>query len=79
MLPCNFSGHCLLGDAMYVQTRPLLLSPHLQAGNVLLIGEIWDALINPVIGTLSDQLTTRFGRRRVRRIRGSSRFLVLDS
>lgn len=35
-----------------------------QAGAVLLIGKIWDAVNDPVIGTLTDRTRTRWGRRR---------------
>lgn len=34
------------------------------AGTALLIGKIWDAVIDPVIGYLSDHTRTRMGRRR---------------
>jgi GPH family glycoside/pentoside/hexuronide:cation symporter len=34
------------------------------AGLIILIGNIWDALIDPFIGRLSDRTRTRFGRRR---------------
>lgn len=35
------------------------------AGSMLLIGKIWDALIDPFIGSLSDRARSRHGRRRV--------------
>lgn len=38
----------------------------LQTGNILLIGQIWDAISNPIIGKLTDSINTRWGRRRVR-------------
>lgn len=34
------------------------------AGTALMIGRIWDAVIDPIIGTLSDRTQTRWGRRR---------------
>eukprot|EP01122_Echinamoeba_exundans_P014115 TRINITY_DN6333_c0_g1_i1.p1 TRINITY_DN6333_c0_g1~~TRINITY_DN6333_c0_g1_i1.p1 ORF type:complete len:522 (-),score=77.27 TRINITY_DN6333_c0_g1_i1:23-1588(-) len=33
-------------------------------GNILLIGQIWDAISNPIIGKLTDSINTRWGRRR---------------
>ena len=38
------------------------LSP-LAAGTVLLIGKIWDAVNDPIVGVLSDRTRTRWGRR----------------
>ncbi|NEZ56991.1 MFS transporter, partial [Adonisia turfae] len=35
----------------------------LKAGTVLLIGKIWDAVNDPVVGILSDRTRTRWGRR----------------
>lgn len=34
------------------------------AGAILLIGRIWDSINDPLIGTISDRLDTRWGRRR---------------
>lgn len=34
------------------------------AGTVLLVGRIWDSINDPLIGTLSDRVNTRWGRRR---------------
>jgi GPH family glycoside/pentoside/hexuronide:cation symporter len=34
------------------------------AGTALLVGKLWDAVIDPVIGYLSDRTRTRMGRRR---------------
>ena len=34
------------------------------AGTALLVGKLWDAIIDPVIGYLSDRTRTRMGRRR---------------
>lgn len=38
--------------------------PPALAGTLLLLAKIWDALIDPVIGHVSDRTTTRWGRRR---------------
>ncbi|MDR2035687.1 MAG: MFS transporter, partial [Coriobacteriales bacterium] len=35
------------------------------AANVFLIGKIWDALIDPAMGMISDNTRSRFGRRRI--------------
>lgn len=34
------------------------------AGTVVAVGRVWDAINDPLVGTLSDRLETRFGRRR---------------
>jgi GPH family glycoside/pentoside/hexuronide:cation symporter len=34
------------------------------AGTVVLVGKIWDSVNDPLVGTLSDRLQTRWGRRR---------------
>ncbi len=34
------------------------------AGTVVLVGKIWDSINDPLVGTLSDRLQTRWGRRR---------------
>ena len=38
--------------------------PPAQAGTLLLISTIWDAAIDPTIGTISDRTNSRWGRRR---------------
>ena len=48
---------------LYFLTDVLLISPAL-AGTVFLISRMWDALIDPPIGIISDRTRTRFGRRR---------------
>ena len=35
-----------------------------QAGSILLIGKVWDAINDPIVGTLTDRTRTRWGRRR---------------
>lgn len=47
------------------------------AGTALMIGKIWDALTDPVVGYLSDQTRTRWGRRRPYMFIGS--FLLFGS
>jgi oligogalacturonide transporter len=40
------------------------LSP-VEAGTIVALGKIWDALLDPTIGHISDNLTTKRGRRRI--------------
>jgi len=35
------------------------------AGMIVLVGRIWDAFIDPLLGTISDRCKSRFGRRRI--------------
>ena len=48
---------------LYFFTDVALLSPAV-AGVILLISKLWDAINDPVVGTLSDKVHTRWGRRR---------------
>lgn len=45
-------------------TDGALILPAL-AGSALLVGKIWDAVNDPIMGWLSDKTTSRFGKRRV--------------
>ncbi len=45
-------------------TDVVLLSPAL-AGSIFLVGKIWDAISDPLMGVLSDRTKSRFGRRRI--------------
>jgi GPH family glycoside/pentoside/hexuronide:cation symporter len=66
-------GVCDVGGNLFVTllgfflsnfiTDNLLLSAGL-AGTALFVGKIWDAVIDPAIGTLSDRTRSRMGRRR---------------
>ncbi|MEM7062763.1 MAG: glycoside-pentoside-hexuronide (GPH):cation symporter [Cyanobacteria bacterium P01_B01_bin.77] len=47
---------------LYFLTEVVGLSPTL-AGTVLLVGRVWDAINDPVIGWLSDRTRSRWGRR----------------
>lgn len=38
--------------------------PPAAAGTIVAIGSIWDAIFNPIMGYISDNISTRFGRRR---------------
>ena len=48
---------------LYFLTQALGIAP-LWAGVALLIPRLWDVLIDPVIGAISDHTRTRMGRRR---------------
>lgn len=54
----------------------LLLSP-VVAGGILLAARLWDAVMDPIVGTLSDRTRSRFGARRVWVISGFVPFLAL--
>jgi len=45
-------------------------------GLIFLIGRLWDGLLDPVVGTLSDATRSRFGRRRPWIVGGTMLFLV---
>lgn len=51
------------------------LSP-IAAGSVLLIGKVWDAINDPIVGTLTDRTRTRWGRRRPWLLFGSVPFAL---
>lgn len=62
-------GNALVNSAiqfflMKFYTDGALILPAL-AGSALLIGKIWDAINDPIMGWLSDRTTSRFGKRRV--------------
>ncbi|HEX6293344.1 MAG TPA: MFS transporter [Herpetosiphonaceae bacterium] len=48
---------------LYFLTDVARLSPAV-AGTILLVNKIWDSLNDPIVGTLSDRIRTRWGRRR---------------
>lgn len=48
---------------LYYLTDTVGLPAHL-AGTALMIGKIWDAITDPVVGNLSDRTRTRWGRRK---------------
>jgi len=48
---------------LYFLTQAAAIPP-VTAGLILLVPRIWDALIDPVIGTISDRTRSRMGRRR---------------
>ncbi len=54
---------------MYFLTQVVGLDAKL-AGTVILLGRLWDAVTDPVMGFLSDRTHTRFGRRRIYFISG---------
>lgn len=48
---------------LYFLTDVARLSPAM-AGTILLVNKIWDSVNDPIVGTLSDRISTRWGRRR---------------
>jgi GPH family glycoside/pentoside/hexuronide:cation symporter len=49
---------------MYYLTDIVGISP-LLAGTVILIGKVWEAISNPLVGILNDRTKSRFGKKRV--------------
>lgn len=49
---------------LYFMTDVLKVSPAL-AGTALLLPKLWDVLIDPIIGAISDKTKSRWGRRRI--------------
>ncbi len=49
---------------LFYLTQVVGLHP-IQAGMVIAIGKIWDAVSDPLMGYISDHIKTRFGRRRI--------------
>jgi GPH family glycoside/pentoside/hexuronide:cation symporter len=60
----SMSGTIIDLFLLYYFTDILGLAPVL-AGLVLLFGQVWDAVNDPIVGYLSDRTRTRFGRRRI--------------
>jgi glycoside/pentoside/hexuronide:cation symporter, GPH family len=60
----SMSGTIIDLFLLYYFTDILGLRP-LAAGLVLLVGQIWDAVNDPLVGYLSDRTRSRFGRRRL--------------
>ncbi|MFW6274720.1 MAG: MFS transporter [Spirochaetota bacterium] len=48
---------------LYFLTDVAVLAPAL-AGTAMMVGKIWDAITDPIVGYLSDRTTSRWGRRR---------------
>ena len=61
-----FGGGSFLLSAHYLWflTDVVGLSP-VEAGTIVALGKVWDALLDPTIGYISDHLQTKKGRRRV--------------
>ena len=57
-------GQALIGVLYYVFLTDIIGLLPIFAGAVVLISEIWDAISDPLMGVLSDNTKTRFGRRR---------------
>ncbi len=63
---------------MYFLTQVVGLDAKL-AGTVILLGRLWDAVTDPVMGFLSDRTHSRFGRRRIYFISGVLPILLFFS
>lgn len=59
----SMAGTVIMISLLYYAVNVLKLRP-LLAGAILMAGKVWDALIDPAIGHLSDRVRTRWGRRR---------------
>ncbi len=66
-------GICDLGGNLFFTVVAFLLLNYLTdtvgigaglAGTIIMIGKIWDAVTDPVVGFISDRTSTRWGRRR---------------
>ena len=62
MLSSEVTGSILVFFLLYFLTNVAGLNPAL-AGSVLLIGKVWDALTDPIVGWLSDRTRSPLGRR----------------
>jgi glycoside/pentoside/hexuronide:cation symporter, GPH family len=62
MLSASILGNILIFFLLFFLTDVAGLNPAL-AGSVLLLGRLWDAVNDPMIGWLSDRTRTRWGRR----------------
>ncbi|MDB9493005.1 MFS transporter [Spirulina major CS-329] len=58
----EITGSILVFFWLYFLTNVVGLPPA-QAGSVLIIARVWDAVLDPLVGWLSDQTRSRFGRR----------------
>lgn len=58
---------------MYYLTDIVLMDPFL-AGTIILIGNIWDGMNDPIMGYISDKTNSRFGKKRVYMLFGAIPF-----
>lgn len=74
----GYAAGDVLGGGAFALTSLLFLNflvtiegiPAALGGTIVLIGKIWDAVIDPTLGILSDRTRSRFGRRRIFLIAG---------
>jgi GPH family glycoside/pentoside/hexuronide:cation symporter len=62
MLAASILGNILIFFLLFFMTDVAGLNPAL-AGSVLLLGRLWDAVNDPMVGWLSDRTQSRWGRR----------------
>jgi len=62
-IPVAVRQSAVLNFLLFFYTNVVMLSPSL-AGLALAIGRIWDGVNDPIVGYLSDNTASRFGRRR---------------
>lgn len=59
-------GAFLLVGLLYLNfLTDIVMIPPAWAGSIFLIGKIWDAVSDPIMGVVSDRTKSPFGRRRV--------------
>jgi len=59
-----FIAHSLVGFYLLKYATDVLLIAPAVVGIIFLVGRVWDAITDPLVGSLSDRTQTRFGRRR---------------
>jgi len=59
-----FSGSALISMYLLKFATDVLLIAPATIGAIFLVGRVWDAVSDPLVGTLSDRTRTRLGRRR---------------
>lgn len=59
-----FIAHSLVGFYLLKYATDVLLIAPAVVGAIFLVGRVWDAVTDPVVGSLSDRTHTRYGRRR---------------
>ena len=61
----DFTGHGMFMSIMYfIFLTDILMLPPALAGTIGLITRSWDAILDPIVGVISDNTRTRWGRRR---------------
>ncbi|MFV0576292.1 MAG: MFS transporter [Vibrio sp.] len=74
----NGTGTILGLWALYFYIQVAGLSP-VQAGSIFAIGKIWDAINDPIIGYTTDNIRTKWGRRRVFLLFGAPLMLLYST